>query len=62
MANIDVGLKPSDKILDADPLLRPLLMNFNRTKDDQGFYHVILSGPVKSIRPRAGSGSGKAPG
>ncbi|MBI4822502.1 MAG: type II secretion system protein GspN [Deltaproteobacteria bacterium] len=58
MANLDVGLKPSEKIFAADPLLKPLLNNFNRTKDDEGFYHVILSGPVKSLRPRAGAGKG----
>ncbi|MBI2378604.1 MAG: type II secretion system protein GspN [Deltaproteobacteria bacterium] len=56
MANVDVGLKPSEKIFAADPLLKPLLMNFNRTKDDEGFYHVILSGPIRSMRPRPGTG------
>ncbi len=50
--NLTVGLKPTEKLLSADPLLRPLLNNFQSYKDGEGFYGIALVGSLAAPRPQ----------
>ena len=47
---LTIGLKPTDKLLGADPLLRPLLNNFNSAKGADGFYGISVIGNIKHPR------------
>lgn len=49
--NLTVGLKPTEKLLGSDPLLRPILKNFEFAKDNEGFYGVGLTGNILHPRP-----------
>ena len=48
--NLSLGLKPTQKLLSSDPLLKPILNNFKRYQDSGGFYGVSIVGNVR--RPR----------
>lgn len=52
--NMTLGLKPTEKLLSADPLLRPILKNFESAKDAEGFYGISMIGSVQHprIQPR----------
>ncbi|MFO0723241.1 MAG: type II secretion system protein GspN [Myxococcota bacterium] len=49
--NMTLGLKPTEKLLGSDPLLRPILKNFEYAKDAEGFYGVGLTGSIQHPRP-----------
>ncbi|MCC7383565.1 MAG: type II secretion system protein GspN [Deltaproteobacteria bacterium] len=48
--NLVLGLKPTEKLLNADPLLRPILKNFEQHKDGEGFFGVALTGSIQHPR------------
>ena len=50
--NLVVGLKPTEKLLASDPLLRPLLNNFSQYKDAEGYYGISLVGSLANPRPQ----------
>jgi type II secretion system protein N len=45
-----LGLKPTEKLLSSDPLLRPILKNFESSKDSEGFFGLAVSGTLGSPR------------
>lgn len=52
--NLTLGLKPTEKLLAADPFLRPILNNFQSAKDADGFYGISMVGSLQHprIQPR----------
>ena len=47
----DEIVKTTEKLLGSDPLLRPILKNFEFAKDNEGFYGVGLTGNILHPRP-----------
>lgn len=52
--NLMLGLKPTEKLLSSDPLLRPILKNFDSAKDSEGFYGLAMTGTLQNrkVTPR----------
>lgn len=48
--NLTVAFKPTDKLLQAEPLLGPLLNNIQRAKGADGFYGYSVTGGIKAPR------------
>lgn len=48
--NLMLGLKPTEKLLSSDPLLRPILRNFESSKDSEGFYGLSVVGTLQNPR------------
>ena len=48
--NLMLGLKPTEKLLSSDPLLRPILKNFESSKDSEGFFGLSVMGTVSNPR------------
>ncbi len=46
--NMMLGLKPTEKLLSSDPLLRPILKNFDSAKDSEGFYGLAITGTLQN--------------
>jgi type II secretion system protein N len=49
-ANLTVSFKPTDKLLQSEPLLGALLNNLQRAKGSDGFYTYAMAGALKSPR------------
>lgn len=48
--NLMLGLKPTEKLLSSDPLLRPILRNFESSKDSEGFFGLSVAGTLQNPR------------
>jgi type II secretion system protein N len=48
--NLNLGVKPTEKLLNSDPLLKPLLKNFDNNKNAEGFYGLTLNGALNHPR------------
>lgn len=48
--NLMLGLKPTEKLLSSDPLLRPILRNFESSKDSEGFFGLSVVGTLQNPR------------
>jgi hypothetical protein len=48
--NLMLGLKPTEKLLSSDPLLRPILKNFESSKDSEGFFGLSVMGTLSNPR------------
>jgi len=46
--NLMLGIKPTEKLLGSDPLLRPILKNFDSAKDSEGFYGLAITGTLQN--------------
>ena len=49
-ANLTLSFKPTDKLLQAEPLLGALLMNIQQAKGSDGFYTYAMIGNIKTPR------------
>jgi type II secretion system protein N len=48
--SLNLGLKPTEKLLEGEPLLRPLLKNFEVFKSPEGYFGLALMGSL--LHPR----------